>query len=93
MTVHEDAPETCRRCRTPFDPADKRFDGAAQDVISGFCRGCVGVCHEATEFDHRCPVCTPSDQHAADESRDEWAAEGMATAGPFDDDMKDHDHD
>jgi len=48
----------CRRCRRPFAPDDKGFDGAAQEGNSGFCLGCVDRCHEAGA-DHRCVICTP----------------------------------
>lgn len=52
-------PPACRKCRRPFDPSDKRFDGAAEFAYSGFCGRCVDLCHEATEFDHRCMICVP----------------------------------
>jgi hypothetical protein len=50
----------CGRCRRTFDPADRRHDGAAEEMSApGYCRGCVDRCHEA-EADHRCPICTPA---------------------------------
>lgn len=50
--------EACGRCRRPFDPADKRHDGAARYAATRWCRGCIDRCHESTEFDHSCQVCT-----------------------------------
>ncbi|MFI2184564.1 hypothetical protein [Streptomyces sioyaensis] len=52
------APETCGRCRQPFDTTDTRFNGRAQSRGTPFCRGCVDRCHESTDAFHRCPVCT-----------------------------------
>jgi hypothetical protein len=42
----------CERCkRSPvWHPGAPDFDGR-------FCAGCIDRCHEATEFDHTCPVC------------------------------------
>lgn len=48
--------ESCRRCRTPFDPDDKRFDGQARSADSPWCRGCVDNCYEG-DVGHRCVVC------------------------------------
>ncbi len=47
----------CAKCKMPFDPADRSFDGAAQYYQTEYCRRCVDRCHEATEFDHVCTVC------------------------------------
>jgi hypothetical protein len=48
---------SCGNCRRAFDPADRSFDGAAEDrSMPGFCRGCVDNCHEA-DAGHRCTVC------------------------------------
>lgn len=47
-----------------------------------FCRNCIDRCHEATEYDHSCPVCRAASDRDGDhdESEREWEAEGMATA-------------
>ena len=51
------AGRTCGKCRRPFDPADTRFDGHAEDRSTpGYCRSCVDRCHEG-DSDHRCPIC------------------------------------
>lgn len=48
---------SCGRCKRPFDPADRTYDGAAEDRSApGYCRGCVDQCHEA-DAGHRCAVC------------------------------------
>src|SRR5438132_5211278 len=60
-TVHVlDVDDTarCRRCRTRFDETDHQFNGAARHAGSPWCKRCVDRCHEATEFDHTCPICT-----------------------------------
>ena len=55
--VRADAGGVCGRCHQPFDPADTRFDGAAEDRSTpGYCRSCVDQCHEG-DGDHRCPIC------------------------------------
>ncbi len=54
------APEpsaACGKCKTPFDPADTRFDGRARHGQTPFCRGCVDRCHDNEIADHRCAVC------------------------------------
>lgn len=53
----QEQPETCDQCRTPFDPADARFNGRARFSITPFCRRCVDRCHEATDATHQCAVC------------------------------------
>ncbi len=52
--------EKCGRCRQPFDPADRRFDGSARYEETPWCRGCVDRCHESTDFAHACAVCDPT---------------------------------
>lgn len=47
----------CGKCRTPFDPADTRFDGAARYSLTPYCRGCVDRCHDTEIADHRCVIC------------------------------------
>ncbi|MEU9406222.1 hypothetical protein AB0E08_11015 [Streptomyces sp. NPDC048281] len=49
----------CRRCRTPFDPADGRFDGNARHRETPWCRGCVDNCHEGGA-EHVCKICDPA---------------------------------
>lgn len=49
----------CRSCLTPFDEADKRFDGHARHADTPFCRSCLDVCHEA-DAGHRCQICVPA---------------------------------
>ncbi|MFD8805610.1 hypothetical protein [Streptomyces sp. NPDC059597] len=51
------AVEECGRCRTPFDPADARFDGHARYNATPYCRRCVGRCHDTEIADHRCIIC------------------------------------
>lgn len=48
----------CRKCRTPFDPADTRFIGAARHSLTPWCRRCVDQCHSSEIADQRCPVCS-----------------------------------
>jgi hypothetical protein len=48
----------CRRCSTPFDPADTRFDGRARHGDSPWCRWCVDACHEGSA-EHVCMICDP----------------------------------
>ncbi|MFF3643421.1 hypothetical protein [Streptomyces sp. NPDC002564] len=47
----------CAKCRTPFDPADTRFDGRARHYDTPYCRGCVDRCHDNEIADHRCVIC------------------------------------
>jgi hypothetical protein len=47
----------CTRCKTPFDPQDRTFDGRARHDETPFCRSCVDRCHESTDFAHQCAVC------------------------------------
>jgi hypothetical protein len=55
--VRAECSSTCGKCRRPFDPADTRFDGAAEDRSTpGYCRSCVDRCHDG-DSDHRCPIC------------------------------------
>lgn len=54
-TVEE--PTACGKCRSPFDPADTRFDGAARYASTPYCRRCVDRCHESTDAFHRCVIC------------------------------------
>lgn len=49
--------EACGKCKTPFDPADTRFDGHARHKETPYCRSCVDLCHEATDAFHRCVIC------------------------------------
>lgn len=49
-------PAACGRCRTPFDPADTRWDGPGRYGKTPWCRRCVDNCHEAGA-DHRCVIC------------------------------------
>ncbi|MEV0441850.1 hypothetical protein AB0I84_06065 [Streptomyces spectabilis] len=48
---------SCVKCRTPFDPADARFDGRGRYAETAFCRGCVDRGHESTDAFHSCAVC------------------------------------
>jgi len=50
----------CGRCDTPFDTTYTRFDGAARQGETEFCRRCVDRCHESTESAHACAVCSPA---------------------------------
>jgi hypothetical protein len=55
--VHAECAATCGKCSQPFDPADTRFDGHAEDRSTpGYCRSCVDRCHDG-DSDHRCPIC------------------------------------
>ena len=55
--VRAEAGGACGKCHQAFDPADMRFDGAAEDRgTPGYCRSCVDRCHEG-DSDHRCPIC------------------------------------
>ncbi|APY88206.1 hypothetical protein DCW30_05695 [Streptomyces alfalfae] len=47
----------CRKCRTPFDPADHRFDGRAQYRDTPYCRSCTDFCQDTEIADHRCVIC------------------------------------
>lgn len=49
--------EACAKCKTPFDPADTRFDGAARYSNTPYCGRCVDRCHESTDAFHRCVIC------------------------------------
>lgn len=51
------AAESCGKCRTQFDPADTRFDGAARYGVTSFCGRCVDACHESTDAFHECVIC------------------------------------
>jgi hypothetical protein len=55
--VAEPPPAACAACHRPFDPADTRWDGAARQRDTPFCRACVDRCHDSEIADHRCPVC------------------------------------
>ena len=45
---------TCRMCHQPFDPADTRFDGRAEDQSAPcVCRSCVDRCHDSDDASHR----------------------------------------
>jgi hypothetical protein len=48
----------CARCRRPFDPADKAFDGRARYRDTPHCRACVDNCHEGSA-EHVCVICEP----------------------------------
>ncbi len=54
----ERATNRCRRCRRPFDPADKAFDGRARYRETPHCRACVDNCHEGSA-EHVCVICEP----------------------------------
>lgn len=47
----------CDKCAMPFDPADTRHDGRAQQEGTPYCRGCVDRCHESTDAFHVCDIC------------------------------------
>ncbi|MET7321482.1 hypothetical protein [Streptomyces sp. NPDC005549] len=47
----------CGKCAMPFDPADTRHDGRAQQDGTAYCRGCVDRCHESTDAFHVCAIC------------------------------------
>jgi hypothetical protein len=51
------AEEACGKCKTPFDPADARFDGHARHRDTPWCRRCVDFCHDTEIADHRCVIC------------------------------------
>jgi hypothetical protein len=55
----DDEAAACGRCRKPFDPADTRFDGAAQYGTTPWCRSCVDNCHEGSA-EHVCVICDPA---------------------------------
>jgi hypothetical protein len=54
----ERAKNKCARCRRPFDPADKAFDGRARYRETPHCRACVDNCHEGSA-EHVCVICEP----------------------------------
>lgn len=57
----------CGRCRMPFDPADTRFDGRAEErSMPGYCRGCVGRCHDSEDAFHVCVICRPAESGQRD---------------------------
>ncbi|GKQ37018.1 hypothetical protein [Streptomyces sp. A012304] len=49
----------CRRCRTPFDPTDTRFDGRARHGDTPWCRTCINNCHDGGT-EHVCVICEPA---------------------------------
>ncbi|GAB2960714.1 hypothetical protein [Streptomyces heilongjiangensis] len=49
----------CRRCSTPFDPADTRHDGRARHGDTPWCRWCVDGCHDGGA-EHVCLICDPA---------------------------------
>lgn len=49
--------EACGKCEEPFDPADTRHDGRAQQEGTPYCRRCVDRCHESTDAFHVCTIC------------------------------------
>lgn len=53
----EQPAEACGKCKTPFDPADTRFDGHSQYNATPYCRRCVDACHDTEIADHRCVIC------------------------------------
>ena len=55
--AQEPVTEMCGKCKTPFDPADTRFDGRARYEETPYCRGCVDLCHDNEIADHRCVIC------------------------------------
>jgi len=57
-----DASERCGKCKQPFDPDDKRFDGLARYYLTPYCRGCVDRCHDTEIADHRCVICAEGAQ-------------------------------
>ncbi|MEV5977536.1 hypothetical protein [Streptomyces sp. NPDC052114] len=56
-TPSAEQPAACAKCRTPFDPADTRFDGRAQRRGTPYCRWCVDRCRDNEIADHRCVIC------------------------------------
>ncbi|MGW0821809.1 hypothetical protein [Streptomyces sp. NPDC002845] len=48
----------CRRCGTPFNPADTAFDGRARHNDSPWCRRCVDICGDGGT-EHVCVICDP----------------------------------
>ena len=49
--------ELCVRCGEPVArPGESRPDGQPGDRAR-FCDGCIGRCHEATDFAHVCQIC------------------------------------
>lgn len=56
-TPAAEQPAACAKCRTPFDPADARFDGHAQHAATPYCRACVDHCRDTEIADHRCVIC------------------------------------
>jgi len=55
--TEEQPAEACAKCKTPFDPADTRFDGHAQYRETPYCRRCIDLCHDNEIADHRCVIC------------------------------------
>lgn len=55
----ERAKNKCGRCRTPFDPADTRFDGRARHVETPWCRRCMDNCRDGSA-EHTCVICNPA---------------------------------
>ncbi|MFC9681319.1 hypothetical protein [Streptomyces sp. NPDC056948] len=53
----EEPADACGKCKTPFDPADTRFDGHAQHGVTPYCRRCIDRCHDNEIADHRCVIC------------------------------------
>ncbi|MDX3249009.1 hypothetical protein [Streptomyces sp. ME18-1-4] len=53
----EQLAEACGKCKTPFVPADTRFDGHARYYLTPFCKRCVDACHDNEIADHRCVIC------------------------------------
>ncbi|KJK40251.1 hypothetical protein UK15_07835 [Streptomyces variegatus] len=53
----EQPAEACGKCKTPFDPVDTRFDGAARYAQTPYCGRCVDACHDTEIADHRCVIC------------------------------------
>lgn len=49
--------DACAKCKTPFDPANTRFDSAARYSNTPYCGRCIDGCHESTDAFHRCVIC------------------------------------
>ncbi|MEU2339939.1 hypothetical protein ABZ608_41510 [Streptomyces sp. NPDC013172] len=59
QTAAEREAAHCRRCHTPFDPSDPRFDGHARYKDTTWCQACIDNCHEGSA-EHVCLICEPS---------------------------------
>lgn len=47
----------CRKCLSPFNPEDTRFNGNARSGEGPYCRYCVDLCRQSQSFLHLCEIC------------------------------------